>query len=313
MTEHTKAQNDTSAFTLQGVHGGVLFINGNEVRSSSGDRLLSIPGDGSLSGSDSLTAAEISQHSRDRGALSLIAYPEEFKNWEGKYDGVEIYNVFTNARRINRLIAFFDAIWSHQKFPDLIFANYYLRPTEALKKWDQQLTRGNRLVGTAGNDSHANIGFSFNDSSGKRIVGVELDPYATSFHLVRVHVLVPRNTPLEENALRDALRFGHCFIGFDLFGDTSGFRFEARNSGKSVIQGDEIPLQSDTKLSVALPIPGRLVVFKNGEVIVDENRVATKEILVGATGVYRVEVYLAQLGGGVGVQPWIISNPIYVR
>ena len=29
-------------------------------------------------------------------------------------------------------------------------------------------------------------------------------------------------------------------------------------------------------------------------------------------GVYRVEVYLPQLGAA-GQQPWIISNPIYVR
>src|SRR5262249_12838915 len=44
MTEHPQAQFDTSAMTLNGVHAGVLFVNGNEVATSDGDRLLLIPG-----------------------------------------------------------------------------------------------------------------------------------------------------------------------------------------------------------------------------------------------------------------------------
>jgi hypothetical protein len=34
---------------------------------------------------------------------------------------------------------------------------------------------------------------------------------------------------------------------------------------------------------------------------------------VSERGVYRVEVYLPQLGKPVGDKPWIISNPIYVK
>src|SRR5947208_9655919 len=44
MTEHPQADLDTSAMTLNGTHAGVLFINGNEVTSANGDRLLLIPG-----------------------------------------------------------------------------------------------------------------------------------------------------------------------------------------------------------------------------------------------------------------------------
>ena len=40
MTEHAEKEIDTAAMTLQGVHEGVLFVNGNEVKSASGDRLL---------------------------------------------------------------------------------------------------------------------------------------------------------------------------------------------------------------------------------------------------------------------------------
>src|SRR6266446_7072782 len=44
MTEHPQEDFDTAAMTLNGMHAGVLFMNGNEVETSSGDRLLLIPG-----------------------------------------------------------------------------------------------------------------------------------------------------------------------------------------------------------------------------------------------------------------------------
>src|SRR2546425_5833383 len=44
MTEHPQADFDSAAMTLSGVHAGVLFINGNEVSTADGDRLLLIPG-----------------------------------------------------------------------------------------------------------------------------------------------------------------------------------------------------------------------------------------------------------------------------
>jgi hypothetical protein len=244
--------------------------------------------------------------------LAIVAYPNEFQGWEDSYDGIEIYNVFTNSKRINRFVAFFDALWSHRSYPDLVFANYLQRPTDSIKKWDELLSHS-KLVAVAGNDSHSNVGISLNDSSGNELVGFKLDPYETSFHLVRVHVLIPRGKSLDANSLIDAVRAGHCFIGFDLLGDTSGFRVEARNSSAIRIQGDEIPFRNETYLKVTLPVSSRLVVFQNGGVVLDEAGVTSKEIKVTERGVYRVEAYLSQSGQSPGEQPWIISNPIYVR
>src|SRR6266540_2792973 len=45
MTEHPAQNFNTAEMTLKGEHGGVVFINGNEVKSANGDRLLLIPGD----------------------------------------------------------------------------------------------------------------------------------------------------------------------------------------------------------------------------------------------------------------------------
>jgi hypothetical protein len=290
MTEHTEKDFDTAAMTLSGTHGGVLFINGNEVSSANGDRLLVLPGE-----------------------VSLVAYPEEFKSWDTPgLDGVEVYNVFTNAKRISPAVAFFDVLWSQRAYPDLMFALYLERPDENLKKWDQALTRM-KLTATAGNDAHANIGVGLKDSSGKTLLGIQLDPYETSFQLVRLHVLLEGNKPLDSTTLMDAVRAGHCFIGFDLLGDSSGFSFAAESRGERKIQGDEIALQDGTRLRVETPVASRIVVFKDGSVFMDVTGIAGKDLPITERGVYRVEVYVPKLGNTVGTKPWIISNPIYVR
>jgi len=256
MTEHAEKDFDTASLTLKGMHGGVLFINGNEVSAENGDRRLVLPEE-----------------------ISIVAYPEEFKNWETPgLDGVEIYNVFTNSRRVNPVAAFFDVLWSQRAYPELIFALYLQRPDESLKKWDQVLGRA-RLTGVGGNDAHSNIGVSLKDSSGKTLLGIQLDPYETSFRLVRLHVLIEQNRSLDASSVLDAVRAGHCFVGFDFLGDSSGFTFEAPGNK---IQGDEISLGKDTRLRVRTPVSSRIVVFKDGGVFLDESGIAAKEFAVTA-------------------------------
>jgi hypothetical protein len=290
MTEHTERDFDTAAMTLKGVHDGVLFINGNETVATNGDRLLALP-----------------------GGVSIVAYPEDFKNWNTpNLNGVEVYNVYTNTRKANPVKAFFDVLWSHRAYPDLLFALYYERPNDSLKLWDQALAHA-KLTATPGNDAHANIGVTVHDGAGKTLAGIQLDPYATSFHLVRLHVLVDATKALDAAGLLEAIKAGHCFIGFDLLGDTSGFKFEATTHTDRNIQGDEIPLQNDLRLRIQTPVASRTTLFKDGAVILDESGITTKEFAVTERGVYRVEVYLPQVDAIVGEKPWIISNPIYVR
>ena len=313
MTEHAEQDIDTAAMTLKGTYGGVLFVNGNELSTATADRLLVVPGDSSSRDAGKLGTGEVAAKTRGRGALSFVAYPEEFKGWEtADFDGVEVFNVYSNARQINPVFAVFDVLWSQRAYPALLFATFYARPTENLKKWDAALER-RRLTGTAGNDAHANIGISVNDSSGKTLMGLHLDPYETSFRLVRLHVLLRRGEVLNNDTLMHAIKLGHCFIGFDVFGDTTGFNFSAEDSGGTHLQGDETKLQANTRMHIDVPVSSRVVLFKNGQVWVDENGVTSKEVNVTEPGVYRVEIYLPQLGKPVGEQPWIISNPIYVK
>ena len=315
MTEHALSEFDTATMTLKGLHGGVLFINGNEINTGSG-RLLIIPGD-ELEMLGSFSTVEQIERRPERNLLQVVAYPEEFKRWDSQtYEGVEVYNVFTNAREINPVAMFFDGLWSYRSYPHLLFANFYGRPTANLNLWDQSIAgSGRKLVALAGNDAHANLGFELTDSTGKRLLGLQLDPYERSFRLVRMHVVTPlvHDHVLKPDRLLAAISAGNCFIGFDIFGDTTGFRYGAIDGNESKIMGDEITLDDEVRLSASLPVAGQIVLLKDGAVIQETANTRSMEYVAKERGSYRVEAYLPQLGKPVGEQPWIISNPIYVR
>jgi hypothetical protein len=315
MTEHPSDEMDTSAQTLKGVHAGVLFVNGNEVNTASHDRLLLVPGSSEAAAANRIGAQQALTEQKARGGLSFLAYPREFQSWEvTDYDGMEVYNLYTNTQKINYFVTFFDGLWSYWSYADLMFARFYERPDDALKKWDELIAKQNRkVVATAGNDAHANVGFRIGDRTGKELIGLHLDPYERSFSLVRNHVLIEKEKPLTSETLLDALRSGHSYIAFDIFGDSTGFTYTAENSQGRRIMGDEIELLDGVRLVVATPVKSRVLLFKDGQVIRDEDGTARKEFAVTESGVYRVEVYLTQLGSLVKDKPWIISNPIYIK
>ncbi|HJU60644.1 MAG TPA: hypothetical protein VJ864_01260 [Candidatus Binatia bacterium] len=315
MTEHALAEYDTALMTLKGSHAGVLFINGNEINTGFG-RLLIIPGD-ELEMLGGFNTIEQIERRPERNLLRVVAYPGEFKAWrDSAYEGVEVYNVYTNARDINPVVMFFDGLWSYRSYPHLLFANFYRRPSADLERWDQAIAgTGRKLVALAGNDAHANIGFELSDSTGEKLLGLNLDPYERSFRLVRIHVVSQRadDVSISPGPLMAAIAAGHCFIGFDIFGDTTGFRYAARDADESKIMGDEIKLDNEVRLNATMPVSGRIVLLKDGVMIQETTNTRSMEYVAKERGSYRVEAYLPQLGKQVGDQPWIISNPIYVR
>jgi hypothetical protein len=315
MTEHTSSLMDTSEMTLKGDHAGVLFVNGNEVNTASHDRLLLMPGSAEAAAANTIGTVEVMARQRAQGNLSFIAYPQEFRSWEaGDYDGMEVYNLYTNTKKINYFVTFFDWLWSYSSYPDLMFARFYERPSEELKTWDElMVTKNRKVVAIAGNDAHANVGVQLGDRTGKSLIGVDLDPYQRTFSIVRNHVLIEREKPLTRETLLDALRSGHCYIAFDIFGDSSGFTFTAENKQGSKIMGDEIEMMEGVRLIVTTPVRARVLLVKDGQTVRDEDKAARQEFYVNEKGVYRVEVYLPQLGPLVKDKPWIISNPVYVR
>lgn len=314
MTEHPSANINTAEMTLKGMHNGVLFVNGSEISTADNDRLLLMPGNGEPQLSTVPTRVVIDEES-SRGNLSFVAYPQEFHNWDANnYAGVEVYNLYTNARRINYLLLFFDGLWSYASYPELLFTTFYEKPVAALARWDEQIAaRNRRIVAIAGNDAHANVGISLGDAAGNKLLHIQLDPYERSFRVVRNHVLIEKEKPFDADSLLAAIRDGHSFFSFDLFCDATGFTYTAANRVEKKIMGDEIGLEDGVRLVVNAPVKSRLVLLKDGQQVGEESGVAIKEFVVNERGAYRVEVYLDQLGAAFRNRPWIITNPIYVR
>ena len=313
MTEHFSFNYDSSALTLNGFYGRTLFVGGNEVDTATGDRFLMIPGgaDAPQFAFEQTDSFLEKVHANNR--LALVTYPERLKSWDAKFDGIEVFSLHTNAKKMNPATFIFDALWSFPAYPELTLANYFVRPDANLQKFDE-ISAKRKITLFAGTDAHSNIGFHLlGDETGNKFVNFKFDDYAGVFRLSRAHVLLEKDRQLSRENLTEAIKNGHLFVGFDILSDTKGFSFTAENSAESKIQGDEINLQTGVKLKAAAPQSARFVILKNGEKVFEES--GRNEIVFDAQekGVYRTEIYLDVLGSPFDKMPWILSNPIYVR
>ena len=318
MTEHPSPRLDTAAATLRGAHDGVLFVGGSELVASDGGRLFVAPGVAAPAQNPPLQ--QLVTRAKSESRLAVVGYPEEARDRAlSGFDGVEVYNLYTNAKRINYVTMFFDGLWSYWGRPELLLARFYERPSENLRRWDEYNASGaGRAYAFAGNDAHANVGFAFQDKAGQKVFDFKLDPYERSFRLVRTHVLLYEDEPLDEQNLLAALRRGSFFLAFDVFGDPTGFSFTAAADGGaetgSANMGGELKLPPGgvVRLKVTLPVQARTVFYRDGQVVQEVPNSARADLAIGQKGVYRVEVYLDQLGSLLEGKPWIISNPIFV-
>lgn len=250
----------------------------------------------------------------EAGGLSFLAHPVDpaapavgegdssWVDWEVQgFTGLELWNGFSEYKSLlkSKLHAIFYAYnprqIAHSPLP------------ETLKRWDELLASGRRVVAVGGSDAHA---------IPARLGPLRrtLFPYAFHFRAVNTHVLVPR--PLNGNAFEDsrmileALAQGHAFIGYDLPASTRGFRFTAQGMEKTACMGDEISAQNGVTFQIKLPLKTECLLLKNGKVVRSWSNRENCTYITTEPGVYRVEVYLKYLGRRRG---WIFSNPIYMR
>jgi hypothetical protein len=309
ITEHTATLLDTAALTLNGTYEGTLFVGGNELDTYSSDRLLLIPGTYEAYLGRNVETAEFLPRFQKEGRLAFVAYPPRFHSWNTNVDGIEVFNLSTSIRDVNYVLFIFDMLWAYRNHSDLALATHLLRPDENLKKYDHA-AKSRRLTLFAGSDAHSNIGLHLlGDETGKHFVGLKFDKYADVFRVVRTHVLLENGKALTQETLLNALKQGHCFVGFDVLGDTKGFSFSA--GGK--IQGDEVKLTDGLTLKVAVPLESRVVLLKNGQTVAEAASARELVFTPKEPGAYRVEVFLDSLGKRFEQLPWIMSNPIYVR
>ncbi len=252
---------------------------------------------------------------RERGGLSFIAHPFDpaapavneadlsWVDWGVKgYTGLELWNAFSEFKM--RIKSKFHAMF-YAFFPHLIGRGPL---PQTLKKWDELLLQGGRMVAIGGSDAHA-LRYAIGP------LRKTIFPYRFHFSAVNTHLLLSQ--PLSGDVMTDrhlvyeALAQGRAWIGYDLLTSTRGFRFTAQGKERTISMGEEMSLNGGATLQARLPAPAAEIrLIHNGEVIRSWKNQYTCAYIVTEPGAYRLEAYRFYRGRKRG---WIFSNPIYLR
>ncbi len=216
------------------------------------------------------------------------------------FSGLEIWNGFSEFK--SRIKSKFHAVY-YAYFPKRIA----LGPLpEALRRWDELLSSGQKVVAIGGSDAHAN----------RMTLGPlrrTIFPYEFHFRSINTHIIVPRplgtDSAADTSMILDALRQGHCFVGYDLPSPTRGFRFVAHGLEGTAEMGDQLSCQGGVTFQIKLPLRSECVLLRNGKPVRSWNNKDLGTFITTQPGVYRVEAYIQYLGRKRG---WIYSNPIYI-
>lgn len=248
------------------------------------------------------------------GGLSFLAHPYDpelkafgepdisWADWDVRgYTGIELWNGFSELKNV-----------AHGKLDGIFYAYFpqYLAHgplPQALKRWDELTSQGQKVVAIGGADAHA---LKMRMGPLRRTIF----PYTFHFKAINTHLLVDH--PLTGDLIADramvldAFRKGHAFIGYDLPYPTRGFRFNAQGKDGIVSMGDEIRMATGVTLQIRLPIKADCRLLRSGELVRTWKDREICAHIAAQPGAYRVEVYVEYLGKQRG---WIFSNPIYVR
>lgn len=294
MTDHPSPYAATHG--LRGMHGGVLFLPGEELNRG-GSSLLAIDLKDNITATDTQgTIDEI--HSQ--GGLAIISHDEGFTDWDAKgWDGMEVYNIHYDAildKKIDKTIALVPYL---EKAPDRVWCSILDKPVLYLQDWDGQLNH-RRANGIAANDSHENVVYN----------GCQLDTYERSYGLVSTHLFLME---LSADEVKRAIRRGNGYVCFDYFSSCRGFYFIATDGKTIGIMGDDYYLNpgQPSTLQIGVPKAAKISLLKDSEVYKETDGTSLTVDLT-QPGIYRVEAYISTPKSKKPVQ-WIFSNPIYVR
>ena len=331
----------------EGYRSGVLTLVGQEVhdtkREPTGNHLLCLGVESDVSGL-AADPQELIDAVGEQNALTFLAHPIEentelfpkcypWYNWEVTgYHGVELWNYlsgfrgFTTSHLRALLVGFFPRFFPVGPLPAM------------LEKWDD-LTQERPVVALGGTDVHA-VKYNLGPIT-RRFLTYEESAKALNTHVLTATPLTgppergpfdfrDPNTQHDRNLVLEALRQGHCWLGYDLAGPTEGFRFwaERENSGAGrgvsppsgqkpeesaavALMGDSVLLADGQALNlhVRSPEAANIRLLRNGRVV-SQGFASSLAYQARDAGVYRVEVRKQRWGKQRG---WIFSNPIYVR
>jgi len=301
---------------VEGYYGNVLLLVGEEVhnvqRLPQCNHLLIFGAEEEMA-PQSGGSQQLIDGVNEKGGLCFLAHPVErgsplgpeldaipWDDWEiNGYTGIELWNYMSEFKGLiqSRLAALF---YAH--YPEVGITGPF---RYTLRLWDRLLAEGRRVVAIGGADAHGN---SHSLGPIKRVVF----PYKHLFGCVNTHILIPstltRDLETDKAAIYEALRDGHCFVGYDALGSTRGFRFYARSGSKVVTMGDELKREAALIIQVEVPALADIRLLCDGQVVA-RIRGQGLEHTTSLPGIYRVEVYRRYR---LRQRAWIFSNPIYV-
>jgi hypothetical protein len=297
-------------------HGYILLLSGEEVhdrtRIPPGNHLLiyGAEKEAVLYGYDLSVLVKAVD---EAGGLTFLAHPDDQPiQWmhEPAFPWLDRYvEGFTGLEIWNYMSRFKNHIQTRQEAVKSIFRpeDVMVGPSpRTLALWDQLLSMGHDIVGIGNGDAH-----------GSRVSAGPFShtifPYDFLFSSVNTHILT--KFPLTGDAQHDksllyqALRQGRAFIGYDIPGNTRGFRYSAQGQGASALMGEHIRIGPGVTLQTLVPTRAHIKIIRYGEVVAEEQNVENLTHVVREEGAYRVEVWLPYKGIE---RAWILSNPIYV-
>ncbi len=341
-TEHIGSHFDYYSDGHRGEREQVLLIPGAETGG-----LLAFP-TRSLRGESSTPPQPYVDLARADGGLVFLSHLEERLDWKlENLTGAEIYNTHADVKdelRFQNLLksplGLLNLATALRRYPQETFAAIQDYPEEYLRWYDER-TQHARLCGIAANDAHHNQvlkllvteerGVRLEDALGKElfqlpagnaavaallvgkeagesIVELDLDPYERSLRHVSTHLWLPEQE-ISEATVREALRESRAYVAFDWMADPTGFYFVADDGANHWIAGSELTFTRNLRLRAATPLAAEFRLLAKGEVVARETG---REFnwTVSEPGVYRLEVWQTLAGEP---QPWILSNPIYIR
>ncbi len=236
---------------------------------------------------------------------SAPAFNEDDLSWEDwsveGYSGIELWNYMSEFK--SKLSSKPRAIFLAYN-PNLIAEGPF---PEVLERWDRLLSDGKRVHAIGGSDAHAT---PVSMGPLNRVIF----PYEYLFRTVNTHVLL--DEPLSGDASSDrdsifsALRRGSCFVGYDLPGQTNGFRFSAHGERREVQIGAELELGLGATLQIHLPRRAQIRLIRNGHTIQTWQNTQSAVHTVREPGAYRAEAHIQYQGK---LRAWIYSNPIFLK
>lgn len=255
------------------------------------------------------------------GGMGIAAHPGspraslQWRDWTVPVDGLEWLNADSEWRD-----EFLESIGRH-------LLTYALRPRETLTatldrpslvldKWDE-LTATRRVVGLAGADAHARLGFRQQTEPYEEGWHLRLPSYDASFGAFGIRVAVPGG--LSGDAGRDVenlithIRLGRLYSVVDGIAGPGAFEFSATSGDRRTDIGGYLDIRGEVVLHTRMVAPdgARLVILKNGQMLFDTREREAHFGVPAEPAVYRAEIIVP---GGTGDPPipWLVSNPIYV-